>query len=416
MYISRLILGFILLFCSSVMSQAQDESKEKEKADLSEIIKNFQISAYFQGQYQHGQKDVNRLGVGANNEHLGEDSFNRYGLRRAYISTLYQTGLVYGLVTLELKDRKIWFSDAFLNITDPWTKRFNLSMGSMNPMFGYELSVSPSNYELIEGTYFLYNLLPDIYDVGVKLNYQAPERYGNLDINISLVAGNGVQQETDSRRDFIGSISAGTSKSKPFRLSGGISYYNGSVYQGTENVYRMKDKEFVLDNNSKNLGKYAKREYLDLNAQLTYKSPIGLSELRGEYVIGTQPGSQFSNESPNSKERPDYDTYIRNFGGGYVYYLQQIGKKLPLTFFGGYSWYDPNTKVSGNNVGQYNTNSTDIKYQTVSLGLIWFPYPPIRVQAFYEIPFNEKSVHLSNEGFNRDRKDNVFTLRVQYKY
>ncbi|WP_101690630.1 hypothetical protein [Dysgonomonas massiliensis] len=428
-----ILIIFVMVFIPSLFARGENYNKdtdgsttkiEKDTIDqevdeptLKKIAKNIYFSAYFQGQYQHGQKDVNRLMVGSTNENYGEKSFNRFGLRRAFFSTMYQTGIVQALLTVEVKDNKdIWFSDAFLNITDPWTNRFSLSVGSLNPNFGYELSVSPSAYELIEGTSFLYSLLPDIYDIGAQLTYRAPEKYANLNVNLSLVGGNGVQRETDSRRDFVGTVTASTNKKKPIRLSGGFSYYNGSVYQGSENVYKMKGKEFVLNSNPDNIGKYAKREYFDINAQLAFDTPFGLSQLRGEYVFGTQPAGGDFYDSPNSKDRPTTDTYIRDFNGGYVYYLQQLGKKLPLTFWGGYSWHDPNTKVSDNEVGQFNTNATDISYQTVSLGLIWFPYPAIRVQAFYEMPINEKSINLAEQGFNRNRKDNIFSLRIQYKY
>ena len=393
------------------------QEKEGNIVDLKEITKNIFVSAYFQGQYQTGQKDVKYLSVGSDNENYGEKSFSRFGLRRAYVSTMYQQGRIYALFTLEARDnRDIWFSDAFINIIDPWTERFDLSVGAFNPDFGYELSISPSKYELVGGTPFLYSLFPDIYDIGAKLTYNAPEKYANLRVNASLLGGNGVQQETDSRKDFSGSIFASTDKTKPMRLSGGVAYYHGSVYQGTENVYKMKGKEFVLNNSSSNEGSYAKREYLNVNLQLALESSIGLSQLRGEYVTGTQPAGKDFYDSPNSKYRPMTDTYIRNFNGGSIYYLQQIGPKLPLTFWGGYSWHDPNTKVSGDDVGKYNTNETDLKYQIASVGLIWFPMPSIRLQAFYEMPFNEKSINLANIGYDKHKKENVLTLRIQYKY
>lgn len=428
-----ILIGFMFVFVPSFFVKGENISKDNDnlntqiqedtvtkndvETSLTNIAKNIYFSAYFQGQYQHGQKDVNRMMVGSTNENYGKKSFNRFGLRRAFFSTMYETGIVQALLTVEVKDNKeMWFSDAFLNISDPWTKRFSLSLGSLNPNFGYELSISPSAYELIEGTSFLYSLLPDIYDIGAQLNYKAPEKYANLNVKLSLIGGNGVQRETDSRRDFVGTITASTSKKMPVRLSGGVSYYYGSVYQGSEDIYKMEGEKFVLNNNPDNIGKYAKREYFDVNAQLAFDTSFGLSQLRGEYVFGTQPAGSDFYDSPNSKDRPTTDTYIRDFNGGYVYYLQQIGAKIPLTFWGGYSWHDPNTKVSNDEIGKYNTNVTDIRYQTVSLGLIWLPYPGIRVQAFYEMPINEKSINLAEQGYNRNRKDNVFSLRVQYKY
>lgn len=419
--VSIFLLNTVALFAQNKESNDSipiTESRPDFAHNVADVLKNFKVGGYFQGQYQHGQKDVKRMMVGSTNESYGEKSFNRIGLRRAFVSTMYEQGLVYALVTIEMKDNKeVWFSDAFINITDPWSKRFDLSIGSLNPEFGYELSVSPSNYELVEGTAFLYSLMPDIYDIGAKLSYQAPEKYGSLRLLGSMIAGNGVQRETDSRRDYIFTATATTNKKRIIRLSGGVSYYIGSVYQGTENIYKMRDKKFTLDTNEKNIGKYAKREYFDVNAQLAIDTKFGLSQLRAEYVTGTQPGAIESYDSPNSPNRPEVDTYIRKFNGGYLYYLQQVGPKLPLTFFGGYSWHNPNTKVSKDNIGATShTNATDIKYQTASLGLIWYPLPPVRIQAFYEMPINEKSVQLADVGYNRNRKDNVFTLRIQYKY
>lgn len=407
----------LICFVQSFMALAnQDSPQDTTTTTLDKILKKIDVSAYFQGQYQYGQKDVYKLAVGADNENYEQKSFNRIGLRRAFVSTMYQSGIVSALFTLEVRDRSIWFSDAYIQIDDPKKRGFLATIGSFNPFFGYEMSVSPSKYELAEGTWFLYNLLPDIYDIGAKLSYTAPPKYGSLNINLSLVGGNGVQQETDSRKDFVASAYASTYENKMFQLKGGISFYRGFVYQGTENVYTMDGSQFKLSSNPSNIGKYAKRQYFDVNAQLVFNSSIGKSELRGEYVWGTQPGSKFSNGSPNSSKRPEVDTYVRDFNGGYVYFLQQLTKKMPLTFLGGYNWYDPNTKVSGNDVGLNNTTSTDIKYDMAVMGLIWYPYPAIRVQAFYEMPFNEKSINLADVGYDKHRKGNVFTFRLQYKF
>ena len=38
----------------------------------------------------------------------------------------------------------------------------------------------------------------------------------------------------------------------------------------------------------------------------------------------------------------------------------------------------------------------------------------IRLTAYYELNYNEKTVDLAN--FTGNRRDNVFTLRLQYKF
>ena len=79
-----------------------------------------------------------------------------------------------------------------------------------------------------------------------------------------------------------------------------------------------------------------------------------------------------------------------------------------------YDWYNPNTKVSGDQIGLNNTNTGDISYNTIGLGMLWSATKNLRLQAYYEIVNNEKSKNL--EGYEVNRKDNGFTLRLQYGF
>lgn len=399
----------------TVTLPSDSTKKDPEKGDPPK--KTLEFSAYFNGQFQYAQKDVRRVSVGAPNENYGEKEFSRIGVRRAFFTTVFQTGIAKAYLTIEARDnQRIWFSDAFIELTDPWTKRFSLSVGGLNPNFGYELSVSPSMYELAEGTGFIYTLIPDIYDIGAQLSYKGPESWGNLQVNLSMVGGNGLQADNDSRRDFVGSVRASTNKELPLRLSGGISYYRGSMYQGTDRVLKMQGNKFVADVNESHVGDYAKREYFNAHAQLAFNSSIGLTQLRSEYFFGTQPSAPDAFGIPIINYLPNYDTYIREFRSGYLYFLQQIGPKLPVTLWAGYSRHDPNKEVSKHEVGQNLTTEADLAYENATFGLIWHPYPGVRVQSFYEMPFNEKSNSLTQLGYHQDKKDNVFTLRLQYKF
>jgi phosphate-selective porin len=104
------------------------------------------------------------------------------------------------------------------------------------------------------------------------------------------------------------------------------------------------------------------------------------------------------------------DTYIRKFTGGYVIFVQDVGR-LPFSAILKYDWYDPNSKVSGDEIG-INGNA-DLSQNTWGFGALWRINNSFRLQAFYEINQREASTNLS--GLN-DRKENVFTLRLQYKF
>ena len=81
-----------------------------------------------------------------------------------------------------------------------------------------------------------------------------------------------------------------------------------------------------------------------------------------------------------------------------------------------YDWYDPNTEVAGDEIkgGATKLNSTDIKYNTMGVGYIFHWDHNIKMMAYYAMVKNETSANLT--GFTKDLKDNVFTLRMQYKF
>ena len=175
----------------------------------------------------------------------------------------------------------------------------------------------------------------------------------------------------------------------------------------------MAGNAFVLDDESRNKGKFAKREYIGLDGQFSMASALGLSQLRAEYLFGTQPADRSSSKSPNASTLAIADTYIRNFGGGYVIFVQDLGR-LPLSTVLKYDWYDPNTRVAKNDIGLNGTDSADLLQSTFGFGLLWRINDNIRLQAYYEINSNETSQNLS--AFAGDIENDVFTLRLQYKF
>ena len=391
------------------------EKLEQENETQNKVIQKLQklkVSGYVQAQYQWGQEEAS-LKVGTPNENP-EKSFNRIGIRRGRIKFMYEEGIVSGVFQLDITEKGVGFKDAFLKIKDPWAGVASLKAGVFDRPFGYEISYSSSQRETPERSTIFQTLFPEERDLGAMVTLQPPgtSSLHFLKLEAGFFAGNGIKQETDNRKDFIGHLSANKSLRK-IQVGGGISYYNGGVYQGTENVYTIEEHSFVLNNDMENTGQFAKREYIGFDWQIGIKSIIGLTQLRGEYLFGTQPGKDSGSNSPNASSLPTNDTYIRKFRGGYVIWVQYAGQ-LPLAAVLKYDWYDPNTKISGNNIGQNNTGKGDIQQNTVGLGALWNIYPNLRLQACYEINKNEKTDNVS--AYRDDRKDNVFTLRMQYKF
>ncbi len=413
-----LLLGlcsFTNFFAQDVEVTATEQLNQKVDA-LDETVKKlqkFKVSGYIQAQYQWGEQAA-LLKVGNINENMGE-SFSRIGIRRGRIKFVYEEKIVSGVFQLDVTEKGVGIKDAYLQIKDPWFGTSALKMGVFDRPFGYEISYSSSRRESPERSAIFQMLFPEERDLGAALTLQAAKTspWNFLKLEAGLFAGNGIKQETDSRKDFIGHLSAQKDITDNVKIGGGISYYNGGVFQGNKYVYTMDGNAFVVDSNADNKGKFAKREYFGVDAQLSFMTSLGMTQLRGEYLFGTQPGGPLSSKSPNTSILILTNTYIRNFNGGYVIFVQDLGK-LPFSAVLKYDWYDPNTKVSGDEIGLNGTNHVDLSQNTFGFGLLWKVNNNLRVQGYYEMNRNETTQNLPK--FAGDLKDDAFTLRVQYKF
>ncbi|MDR2936790.1 MAG: hypothetical protein LBU80_05550 [Rikenellaceae bacterium] len=416
-----LLLGGLLLYTAGFAQQQEPESIPMEKLEqqvqtleeIVEVSQKLKVSGYIQTQFQYGEKDAS-LKVGSANEQP-EQSFSRIGIRRGRIKFAYEEGIVSGVFQLDITEKGVGIKDAYLNIKDPWVRSVALKAGVFDRPFGYEISYSSSLRESPERSMIFQTLFPDERDLGGMFTFQAAKTspWNFLKLEAGLFAGNGIKQEIDSRKDFIGHLSANKVVGNNINFGFGVSYYNGGVYQGTENVYAMRDNAFVLDDDISNEGKFARREYFGLDGRFSIVTPAGMTQLRGEYLFGTQPGGASSGKSPNASVLPATDTYIRNFNGGYFMLVQDFGT-WPVSAVVKYDRYDPNTKVAKDEIGQKGTGKGDITYDTLGFGLLWRANNNIRLQAYYEMADNEKSENLSE--YATDLHDNVFTLRLQYKF
>jgi hypothetical protein len=180
---------------------------------------------------------------------------------------------------------------------------------------------------------------------------------------------------------------------------------------------------YVIDSTDSNKGEYAKREYYGADAQFSLDWVIGVTTLRGEYLWGTQSGTGSSNISPTGRILPTpsgsnpSDTYIRPFSGGYVYFVQNILNSRHEIVVK-YDFFDPNTDVKGTDIKSGNKFSgADVAYTTLGFGYNLRLYANLKLMAYYEIVKNEETaLTTSTVNYTKDIKDNVFTLRLQFKF
>ncbi len=413
------------------------------KKDLS-ILKRIKISGYIQPQYQY----VDSAGVASaagGTFQTGVD--NRFMVRRGRVKFQYtgeanKKGISTSqyVIQFDVTEKGVVIKDAYAKITDPWSGWVSLTAGMFNNPFGYEVYYSSSLRESPERGRMSQLLFPNERDLGAMITLQGPKGSNLSWLKLDAGFFNGVGapsfggdvSDFDSKKDFSGRLSMSRSaKSDKIKYGLGVSYYSGGYRIDSVTVYKngVDDngtKGFVIESKSTENGViliadrgFTKRQYVGIDGQLSVTWAAGTTILKAEYITGDQPGFSSDTRSPNDKNAITKDIYNRNFNGAYFYFVQGI-QKTPLQVVVKYDWYDPNTELEGDAIGKSmsgsakTSNATDIRYDTWGVGLLYHFDSNIRITAYYDMVKNEVSKNLS--GFTRDRKDNVFTLRLQFKF
>lgn len=394
---------------------------QKLNAAMSALQK-LKITGYMQAQYQIADSVGIKSFAGGD---FPAASDNRFVLRRGRVKFTYDAKLAKFVVTFDISEKGLSTKDAYMVVSDPYLNAFSVTAGIFNRPFGFEIPYSSSSRESPERARFTQTLFPGERDLGAMLTFQMPKTspLNFLKIDAGFFNGNGVNPEFDKKKDFIGHI--GIAKAvmhEKIKYGLGFSYYNGGVFHPKQangkgfGSYDIKNGAFVANSDTA-AGSFHERTYVGIDAQLTVETPLGLTTLRGEYLQGKQPGTSTSTNSTTSAPLAS-DIYLRNISGMYVYFVQSF-KGTKLGVVAKYDIYDPNTDISGDQIGltaagAKATTAGDLKYNTLGLGLIYNYTPNIKFTAYRDMVKNETSKNL--KGYHSDLSDNVWTLRLQYKF
>ncbi len=381
------------------------ESLEKK----SKVEENLKISGYLQPQFTLQDDFENGM-------------TNRFSLRRGRLRAEYSGEVADYVVQLEATERGVSLRDGFVRLPLPWVKSLSLTTGIFKHSFGFEGVGSSASRESPERARAYTSTFADPRDVGVNITFRPNKesRLSFLRADAGLFNGTG-GTDFDNIKDFIGSVGVNSSLASgavDYALK--VSYRNGGHVNTTRNVYSMGIMEdgtpgFAVDSANTNLNARAAMHAIGANLEVGIKLPIGTTILRCEYFQGQQPGTQRTTQTPRTQPANTTDTYIRNYQGAILYLIQNItrtGHKVVVK----YDIFDPNTEVSGSNIGRAGSklSATDIAFSTIGFGWVYDARSRYRIMAYYEIPTNETSDNLDDYG--SDRNDNLLTLRIQYRF
>lgn len=425
------VLLFPFLFSGSVKAQflmdMVDTTKDMGKG-LLDIYKNYNhihIGGYIQPQYQVASEQGTKSYNGGD---FSTYSDNRFMLRRGRIRFDYVRYAKNNVPSLQFvyqfdgTERGVFIRDFWGRIFDTKYQLFSFTTGMFARPFGYEVNLSSADRESPERGRMSQILMKTERDLGAMASFEPrkkdnPLHYFKLDAGYFNGQGLTATTDYDSYKDFIARASL-----KPYPvtknifLSAGLSILQGGLRQNTKYLYTTHDnadgKIYTVDSSDNNIGSHLFRRYRGADVQLKIKEKAGQTDIRGEYWFGKQPGSASSSETPSALLNEPY--YLRNFNGAFIYLLQSFGKSKNQIGFK-MDFYDPNTDVKENEIGASGTNFSpaDIKYTTFSFGYNHYFNENLKLVCWYDLVKNEKT---QLTGFTNDIKDNVFTLRMQYRF
>jgi hypothetical protein len=392
---------------------------------------HIRISGYMQPQYQVASEEG---AAGYSGGNFAPNSNNRFMLRRGRIRFDYaktdkqERNHLQFVFQFDGTERGVFIRDFWGRYWENKWEKLAFTTGMFARPFGFEVNFSSADRETPERGRMSQILMRTERDLGFMISYENRKKSGmgkffRIDAGIFNGQGLTAPGEFDNFKDLIGQLVINPQNlARNLSLSGGVSVFEGGLLQNANYSYRIQEKgnvkSFEKDSLTTTAGGKLPRRYYGANAQLKYHMGWGFTEFRAEYWQGTQTGTQQSSETPSQftilQDGSNAPLYVRPFHGGFLYFLQNI-VNTNHQFMVKYDWYDPNTKVAGNEIGdpQSNFGEADIEFSTIGTGYLHHLNENLKILFYYEWVKNETT---SLEGYKEDKSDNVFTIRAQFRF
>lgn len=454
---TKLFISLSLMAATAVHAQEVTDTLPATVAKLAgdvDILKRIKITGYLQAQFQYADSSGMASFGGGNFPALTD---KRIALRRGRLKATYTSAdaLSQAVIQFDVTEKGMTIKDAYFKFTDPWTHWFSLQAGVQNRPFGFEIPYSSSSRETPERGRMSQIIFPNERDLGGMLVVQGPKgsNWDWLKLEAGMFNGTGSPgtsaqyfpasspspsfsgintSDFDKYKDFIGHLSVSRATlNQAIKYGGGVSYYNGGFRSDNDTAYAPGNDAngvngFII--NEKTIKRTeVKRQYIGVDAQVSVEWAAGITTLRGEYIQGDQPNASGTTVSPASPVSGNI--YKRKFNGAYFYFVHNIAA-TPLQVVAKYDWYDPNTDAKGDEIGKAVASptkpfsATDLRYDTFGFGLTWLWDANVKISAYYDMVKNETTDNITVKNadgddihiYSKDFKDNLFTLRIQYKF
>lgn len=454
--VKMLAMTGVLLCAGQAFGQLESFRLSDTSAFLKDlgVLRNKYSGLSFTGYIQTQYQIADTMGaVNYNGGNFQPSSNNRFFLRRARIRADYERrnkeGYLtsYFVVQFDGTDRGVNARDMFGRMYENKWHNFVLTGGLFNRPFGNELQYSSALRESPERGRMSQILMTVERDFGAMVSFSPQSqtnkwRFLNVDLGVFngqglTAAGSGnvansLMGEFDKYKDIIGRISLKKlplNKAKNILLSAGVStlqggWRGGSAWRFSNATDSNGNPVFKGEKNTSYIENKTPRTYYGADFQLQWNRKHGNVELRGETIFGTQSATYSTSQTPGTpptmKSGAPDSVCVRNFKGAYLYLLYKFYNKHQL--FVKYDVYDPNTKVSGMQISKaQGFSKTDIRFNTLGLGYIYYFNENVKVVFYFENPVNEKTKIIDKQSdrtinYGKDIKDKTYTVRLQFRF
>lgn len=409
------ILAAVLCFSAfNVFAQSNNAPSSYDTHDIT-------ITGYLQTQYQKAES----AGISSfSGGEFSENSNERFMIRRGRLKIDRSDKFSSIVFQIDATQNGVQLMDAFIQLHQPDIKALMFTAGLFNRPFGHSIVYSSGYRDFPERARVFQTLMPRERDLGAMIAFKPQGRFFHfLTAELAVINGSGhTSRDYDSRKDILGNLGFkfDSLANKKIHLGFGGSFYNGSVRSDTDSYFTSTGSGFSKNTSPNNINWYAKRNYLGGNLQLQYDNTIGTTLFKVEYIKGTQPGIASSETitgpaaTQSFSSQPTTDLYLRDFSGYYIWLSHRILKSR-YTALLAYDSYDPNADIKEEEIGVANSNTTaaDIKFNTLGYGVACLINTRIKLTVYNEHVLNDPT---QLPGYQNDLKDDVFTVRLQYRW
>ncbi len=399
---------------------AADKHADKSGIDL---LAGIRISGYLQAQYESHQDSENQLQQGGAPLNL-----DRFVLRRARVRVEriwkfssvmveFDANTVHGPSSFGVQHAE---ASLFYRGDNPESELpvAKLTMGLFDVPFGYELTESPKARPFMERSLASLAFFPAEPDLGVGLSGKVSfVKYAVAVMNgepKSEVTGFQLR-DPNSQKDVVGRVGVDVPIGERFRVSGGVSAINGyGFYKGTDNTKSVvvwtdlnEDGQIntgelqALPGTSGTVSQNFFRWAVGADLQIRMKSKLGMTQLYGELTAGSNMDRGLFVADPVLTSID-----ARELG----YYIGLVQQVTPYGVVGlRYDYYNPNADFLDRQGGRIVPSTQDIQTWSPLVGVVL----PERAKLLFEYDFIRDYLARDKSGVPADRKNNVWTVRLQ---